>query len=377
MVIAGEPSGDLQAALLLRELRTLRPEWSFFGIGGPRMVEQGFAQLIGIDELAVIGFAGVARNVLFFRRVFAQMEQAMRDRNPEAVILVDYPGFNLRFARRAKHRGTKVIYYIAPQIWAWGERRIETLRRCVDLLVALFPFEEEYFRTRGVNLRRVGHPLVDVVRPNVNRERFRLPLGISEDAQLIALLPGSRPGEVARHLPVMLAAVTLLKSRFPTAVPIVARAAGITEERIRSLAARSGAADLRITEDTYSTLAAADAAIIKSGTGTVECALLRTPFVVMYKTGTINYLIARRLVKTTHLAMVNLIAGKTIVPEFIQTAATPAHLAKAVCELLANETYRESMVHELDHVREKLGPPDGAGRAAQIIADFLEGTKIP
>ena len=372
LIIAGEPSGDLQAALLLAQVRKLRPEWSFFGVGGPRMVQQGLEQLVGIEELGVIGFAGVVRKAFFFRRVFARMEHAMRERKPDAVLLVDYPGFNLRFARRARRQGVKVVYYIAPQVWAWGEQRVKILRTAVDLLVAVFPFEDEYFHSRGVNVFRVGHPLLDVVHADFNRGEFRRQYHVPSPAKLIALLPGSRPGEVQRHLPVMLAAVSKLGERFSPLAPMIACAPGIAEQKLRSISARCGAPDALMTRDVYSLLAACDAALVKSGTGTVECAILRTPFVVLYKTGRINFLIARRLIKTPHLAMVNLIAGKSVVPEFIQDEATPARLAAAVGELLSNPHYRELMLQELDRVREKLGPPGGAQQAAEIIVEFLE-----
>jgi len=372
MMIAGEPSGDLQASLLLQQLRDRRPSWSFFGIGGEGMARQGFEKLIGIKDLGVIGFAGVVGKLLYFRRVYNQMLRLLEERRPDAVILIDYPGFNLRFACRAKARGFRVLYYVAPQVWAWGEKRNEKLRRCTDMLIALFPFENEYFRNKGINVRRVGHPLVDIVKPAAAADDFRSHIGVDSARPLVVLMPGSRPAEVERHLPIMMQAVSLLSAQITEIFPIIVRAPEISEKRIRAIATRDGSRQLHITDDAYSAVAAAAVALTKSGTATVECALLGTPFVVMYKTGWINYHIARRLIKTEHIAMVNLVAGKTIVPEYIQHAATPENLAQTAGGLLTNDAVRTAMIEELARVREKLGPSGGAAQAADIVIDWLE-----
>jgi lipid-A-disaccharide synthase len=374
MIIAGEPSGDLLAGLLLEQLRIRRPSWSFFGIGGPRMTQQGFEQIVGIEDLSVIGFADVARKFFFFRRVFSRMLKQLEQRRPDAVILVDYPGFNLRFACRATRDGFRTLYYIAPQVWAWDEGRIEKLRRCVDLLVPVFPFEQEYFQSRGVNTRRVGHPLLDIVRPARDRESFCRHLSVSSAKKLIALLPGSRTAEVQRHLPIMLAAVEILARDDRGIFPVIARAPGIGERIIREITADFGALAPLVSDDTYSAVAAADLALVKSGTATTECAMLGTPFIVMYKTGAINYRIARRLIRTRHIAMANLVAGKSVVPEFIQNDATPENLARAGEKLLAGDEYRQDMIDNLFRIRERLGPPSGAAQAADIVIDWLEGS---
>ena len=374
MVVAGEPSGDLQAGLLLEQLRLRRPSWSFFGVGGPRMATQGFEQLVGIDEMAVIGFADVLRKVPFFRRVFARLNRAIKQQRPDAVILVDYPGFNLRLASSASADGLRVIYYIAPQIWAWGEGRITKMRRCVGLLIPIFPFEQEYFQSRGINTQRVGHPLLDVVKPAMGGKVFRESVGLSGDARLITLLPGSRPAEVKRHLPVMLAAVRRLTDENQSLAPVVACAPGIDQALIFAAAGKSNCRDLSVSGDTYSAIAAAELAFVKSGTATIECAMLGVPFVAMYKTGMLNYQIARRLIKTKHIAMVNLVAGETVVPEFIQHEATPENIVHAARKLFLDDDYRRKMILDLQNVRDKLGPPGGAGQAAEIIIAWLEGT---
>jgi len=251
MMIAGEQSGDLQASLLLQQLRDRRPNWSFFGIGGEGMARQGFEKIIGIKDLGVIGFAGVAGKLLYFRRVYNRMLCLLEERRPDAVVLIDYPGFNLRFACRAKARGFRVLYYVAPQVWAWGEKRNEKLRRCVDLLVALFPFENEYFQNKGVNVRRVGHPLVDIVKPAVAAKDFRSQIGVDGPRPLVALLPGSRPAEVERHLPIMMQAVNLLRAEVKEIIPVIVRAPEISEKQIRTIAARNGCGEICITNDAY------------------------------------------------------------------------------------------------------------------------------
>lgn len=373
MVVAGEPSGDLLAGLLLEQLRARRPSWSFFGIGGSHMVRRGFEPLVGIEELSVIGFADVARKFFFFRRVFSWMLRLLEQRRPDAVILVDYPGFNLRFACRAARRGFRVLYYIAPQVWAWGEGRVEKLRRCTDLLIPVFPFEQEYFQSRGVATRRVGHPLLEIVRPTMDRPALCRHLGVAVEKKIVALLPGSRAAEVSRHLPLMLQAVQILARDDDAIVPVIACAPGISEKKIRELSADCSALQPMISSDTYSVVAAAEVALVKSGTATTECAMLGTPFIVLYKTGAINYQIARRLIKTRHIAMVNLVAGKSVVPEFIQEDATAENLARAAAKILTGGQYRQEMIHDLQRVREKLGPPGGARQAADIIVEWLEG----
>ncbi len=371
-VIAGETSGDLHGALLLEQLHTLRPDWSAFGIGGDKMRERGFEQIVGIGELAVIGFAGVVQKFFYFRQVFRHMKNLIDQRRPDAVMLIDYPGFNLRFACDASQMGFPIFYYIAPQIWAWWESRVEKLRNCADLLVPLFPFEEQYFREHGVAVERVGHPLLDIVEPGQDRDAFCEAMGVSPDRTMVALLPGSRPAEIRRHLPVMLAVAAQLVEHNPAILPVICRAAEIRRDLIQSIIAASTIDHVIVTTDTYSAINAAAIAMAKSGTSTVECAILGTPFVVMYKTGILNYQVARRLVKTPYLAMVNLIADRAVVPEFIQQDARPELIVPVMERLLRDPAYYQQMVVDLQDVREKLGPSGGATQAAEIFVQWLE-----
>ncbi len=376
LFIAGEQSGDMQGALLLEQLRKLRPAWRFFGVGGDRMAVQGFERLVGVDDLAVIGFADILGKFFYFRRVFNRLLAELDSRKPDAVIPIDYPGFNLRFARRAKERGFPVLYYIAPQLWAWGEKRIEKIRRFVDLLVVLFPFELDYFQSRGIKTARVGHPLLDIVRPEQGRDDFRRAHNIDPTAKLVALMPGSRAGEVKRHLPVMLETIRLLRKDNQCVIPVICRAPGIPADLITDISTRANNMSSAVTTDVFSAVAAADCALVKSGTSTVECAMLGTPFVVMYKTGWLNYHIARHLIKTDHIAMVNLIAQKTVVPEFIQDDAIPVALSTALGRILNDQQYRESVIGQLHDIRKKLGPPGGAEQAARLVINWVENKQI-
>lgn len=371
-IIAGEASGDLHGSLLLKQLCALRPSWSAFGIGGDKMQAAGLEKIVGIEDLAVIGFAGVVQKFFYFRRIFTQMKKLLTQRRPDAVLLIDYPGFNLRFAWEAKKLGFSVFYYIAPQIWAWWESRVQKLRECVDLLVPVFPFEEEYFQSHGVSVKRVGHPLLDIVKPEHDRTAFCASLSVPIEKKLFAMLPGSRPAEIKRHLPVMLEVAAEVAAHDSSILPVICRAPEIGRELIQTVIATSSIRDVLVTSDTYSAIAAADIAITKSGTSTVECAILGTPFVVMYKTGIVNYHLARRLVKTPHLAMVNLIAQRTIVPEFIQQEATPELIVPVAKRLLQDQSYYQQIVDDLRDVREKLGPAGGAAQAAEIFVQWLE-----
>lgn len=371
LIVAGEISGDMRAAGLVTEIRKRRPDLTFFGIGGPAMRKAGVDTVYDVSDMAVMGFAEVVHKFRFFRRVFHELVAEMERRKPAAAILVDYPGFNLRLAERTRRMELTNIYYICPQVWAWNRGRIPKMARIVDRLIAIFPFEQEVFEGTGLDVDFVGHPLVDEARAVLASIRGDLPWS---GRPRIALLPGSRVQEIDQILPRLCrAAMELLKShadaRFLVAAPSERIAAHI-ENRLKG-----GDCPLSryavVTGRTLQVLRDADAAMVASGTATVEAALMRCPMIVVYHTAPITYLVARCLVRVDHIGMVNIVAGKKICPEFIQGEARARPMADALRPLLSDTPARREMLKELDRVREALGKGGAASRAAEIVLQAL------
>ena len=364
-IVAGETSGDLHAARLMQQLRAIWPDCQFRGIGGPQMQALGLQSLAQLEDINVVGFWEVAKRYPFFRRLLRRCRAELEQGGCDAFIPVDYPGFNLRLAAAARKTGIPVLYYIAPQLWAWGAKRAEKLRAAVDLLMVVFPFEVDFFGRFGINARFVGHPLLDVPafsEDEVDGER---------DDNCIALLPGSRKQEVEHNLPIMLEAARRLHSQMPQLRFVVAVAGGDSSVHARLI--NAAAADVELTFDSRALLRRAAAGIVKTGTSTLESALARMPFVMMYRTSALSYRIARRLITLPFISLVNIIAGKQVVRELIQDDAQPQLLADEIQRLLRDTSARRTMLREFDAVRAALG--DGgtaASQAAACIAEFLE-----
>lgn len=375
--MAGEASGDLHGALLVRELQKRRPDFFFFGLGGDQMHEQGVRLAYHVRALSVMGFFEVVRRIGFFRKVFREVLRAVEQQKPTAAVLIDYPGFNLRLAKALKARGIPVIYYIAPQIWAWRPQRIKQIKRFVDLMLVILPFEEELYRTNGVSVRFVGHPLVDQVRPSGTREGFRQKWNLAPDRPLLGLLPGSRPQEVAHHLPVMLKAAALLARQGVTCQPVIGLAPTINRLMVDEILRSAGRdpksnSTYRVVEQaTYDLMCYAKLLVVSSGTATVEAALAGTPMVVLYKTSPFTYLLARRMVRIPRIAMVNVLAREELVPEFIQKQATPEAVGQAMVQLWQDEVRYRRIQERLAEVKASLGNPGAAGRAAEAILSHL------
>lgn len=358
---AGDPSADFPGKNLIDEIRRDCPDVGLFGLGGPLMQQAGLQAMADYRDLAVMGFSEVVPKFLFFRRLMARTVRMIAERRPKVVILMDYPGFNLRLAERIKPLGIPIIYYISPQVWAWGKGRVAAIKRLIDLMLVIFPFEEPFFRGHGIEARFVGHPLVDRYRDIPNRETCRAKLGYGHEDRIIAFLPGSRIQEIKRMLPVMMGAAEIIADRFSDVRLMLAAAPGIDIEIYRKIIG-GRVIDIR-TGLTPEMLAAADLVITSSGTATVEAAYFGAPMVVVYKTGFATYQIARRLVTLDSIAMVNIIAGRKIVPELIQAEATPAAVAAQALDLMHDAARYETMVSDLKAVREALGKSD-AGRNA-------------
>ncbi|MDI6773813.1 MAG: lipid-A-disaccharide synthase [Verrucomicrobiota bacterium] len=371
MVIAGEVSGDMHAAQLARALGQRDPSLRFFGVGGPELRAAGMETLYDIKDMAVMGFVEVARRLFFFRRVFRDLLRLARARRPEAVILVDYPGFNLRFAKEARALGMKVIYYVCPQIWAWRRSRIPKMARVVDRLIAIFPFEAEHFRDTGLRVDFAGHPLVDESRAARAAPKPELPWS---GAPRVALLPGSRLHVIGHVLPVMWAAALRVEREHEGAAFILAAPTARVEEFLRERIRALPAGPLRwavVTGNTRQVLRQADAAMVASGTATIEASLMECPMIIVYRMPWLNYLLARRLVSVDSIGMVNIVAGRRVCPEFIQAAATPDALAGALSSLLADTPERRAMIEGLCRANAALGPGGAAERAADLALATL------
>jgi lipid-A-disaccharide synthase len=367
MVVAGEPSGDAHAAALVKALDE-RAGIEFFGATGPLMRDAGVETVVNSDELAIMGIVEVGRIFRKFLRAFRQLKSAAIERSPDAVILVDWPEFNLRLASTLHRRGFKVIYYISPQLWAWRARRVNNIKRDVDLLLSILPFEVDWYKAHAVDhVEFVGHPLAGEVRARFGREEFCRRNDLDPARPVVSFLPGSRIKELQRILPPMIAAIEQLRSVRPEVQPIVVVAPSRSVAEIRAITS----ANVKLVEQqTREALAASAAAAVASGTATLEAALLETPMVVVYKESPINWHTLGRLITVPHYGLVNLVAGKEIATELMQNMLTSENLVTKLLELLEPET-NSAMRASLREVLHKLGDPGASQRAADVILKFL------
>ena len=371
LVSCGEPSGDLYAADLVRHLRRRTPvPTHVFGLGGDRLAAEGGRLLAHVSELAVVGLWEVVSHLARFRRIFRELLAEVDRERPDLAVLVDYPDFNLRVARALHRRRIPVVYYVSPQVWAWRPRRLRAIRDHVAHMIVIFPFEARVYEDAGVPVTFVGHPLVDLVAPERDRNGFLAESGLDPARPVVALLPGSRRKEIAHNLPPLAGAVRLLAQRRPDLQFLAAVGPSIDPLTLRAGLPPSVAL---VQGRTHAVLSVANVAVVASGTATVEAALLGTPMVVVYRLSALTYHLGRRFVKVPHVAMANLIAQKGIVPELIQDEFTPGRVADAVLPLLGPAG--EAMRGALAQVRLRLGAPGASGRAAEVVAGLLAGQK--
>lgn len=376
MIIAGELSGDMHSAKLVRAIKQRSPSATFFGTGGSAMEAEGVEILQDIKEMAVMGFSEVARRYFFFRTLFHRLLAAAADRKPDAVILVDYPGFNLRIAKKLHAMGIKTIYYICPQVWAWNKGRIPGMAATLDRLITIFPFEGKHFEGTGLKTDFVGHPLVEEADKALAAEHVQLPW---QSERRIALLPGSRKHEIDRLLPVLLDTAKLIAESGDKASFIVAASSESTADYLKAKLQTldAGVSVSVVANHTREVLRQARAAIVASGTATVETALMGCPMVIVYKVSLATYLIGKVLIKVNNIGMVNIIAGKTICPEFIQSEAKPKNIAGALIPLVDDTSVRSNMIRELAEVKTALGTGNVEERAAVVICEELSPAASP
>ena len=370
LFVAGEASGDLHASGVARALREHDAPYHLAGIGGDEMRAAGVELIEHAERLAVMGFVEVLKHIPLHYRLARELERRIGSGRVALVVLIDYPGFNMKIAAAARAAGVPVLYYITPQVWAWGAKRLAELSRTITKAAVILPFEEALLRLHGIDATFVGHPLLDRARTLPDRTDARRTLGVGADDRLLALFPGSRAQEIARHLDRFVETARALQRRDPALRVVVSAAphVEISPERCPYPLVHSAS---------FVVLRAADAAMCKSGTTTLEAAVAGCPLVVAYRTSAITYAAAKRLVRIPHIGLVNVVAGHEVAPEFVQEALVPERVADVLGELLDRSSARRAtMIDELDRVRASLGQPGAADRVAAMAIALAGGQRL-
>ncbi|RPI03925.1 MAG: lipid-A-disaccharide synthase [Calditrichaeota bacterium] len=369
LIIAGEASGDLHGGRLVEELKRRAPELEVFGIGGDRMQHGGVELLYHVKDLAFIGFGEIIRHLADFRKMFYQMVKIALLRQPDLVVLIDYPGFNLRFARKLKALGFPIFYYIAPQVWAWHVSRAQKMASFIDRIAVIFPFEVNFFTHYGIDARFVGHPLMDGLEIKLTPEDFYHQYDLIPDQPVLGLFPGSRRQEIEHLLPIMLRTSDLLIHKYPHLQIAVSQAETIDRKQLDMMIGERRFCV--VPEHTYELLKYSTAAIVKSGTSTLEAACFQTPFCMVYKVSGLSYWIGKQVIKVPHIGLVNIVAGREIVREYIQDSMNPMFLAEEMTRCLFDKRFREEMKENLGSVRALLGEPGAGARTAEMILEMI------
>lgn len=374
---AGEASGEHYGTLLIGALRQLCPEAEFFGLGGRRMEALGFQPVVRAEDVAVMGITEVVRHMPRIYREYRRLRRSIVEQKPAVAVLIDFPDVNLSLARHLRRHSVPVIYFVSPQLWAWKKYRIRSVQRYVDRMLTIFPFEERFYHDHGVEAEFVGHPLAELAPPEISREEFARQSGLDAARTWIGILPGSRGKEIRLNLPEMVRAAARLSKDAEFLIPLAPTLTGPQRDHIRSLmvallAQQSHPPRMIFVDDARATLHHARASIVASGTATVEAGLIGNPFVVVYRISPASYAIAKRVVKVPHVAMVNLIAGKRIVPELIQGDFTADQVVSHLSPLLENQEARARMQASLRRVGQMLRSEQSAiQRVAQVTCQIM------
>ncbi len=378
MIVAGEASGDTHAAKLVAAMRDIDPDLHFFGAAGPKMRDEGVEAIVESDGLSIVGLAEIAGALPMFLRAFKDLKQAATERQPDVVVLVDFPDFNLKLARSLKRKGVRIVYYISPQLWAWRKHRVRIVKKSVDLMLTILPFEKDWYSKHGVgNVEYVGSPLAREVHSDVGKDEFCRQHDLDPSKPTIALLPGSRHKEIARILPIMLSAASEVSRQNGEVQFMIATASeqNLTDAKkaINEAASQNVhlPETLRIVEsETYDALNASDAAAITSGTATLEAGIIGTPMAIVYKTSSLNYKLLEPIIDVPHYGLINLIAGKRVARELIQDEFTAESLSAELLRLLEPEA-NAAMRAELKIAADKLGRGGASKRAASAILHLI------
>lgn len=374
MIMSGEASGDLHGANLAKEIRKADPSALLYGVGSRNMKEAGVTMLADASEISVVGISEVITHIRVIYRVYSKLKLFLKQERPDLLILIDFPDFNIMLGKAARKLGIPVLYYISPQVWVWRKGRIKTIAGLVKAMIVVFPFEVPLYRQAGVDVRFVGHPLTDVVYSDLTKEQAKSKLGLAQEHRTVALLPGSRKTEVMNLLPDMLTAAKILLSRFPRLQFVLPVAHTLTRDFIRNFVDQSGV-PISITDGkVYDVLKASDAAIVTSGTATLETGLMAVPMTIVYRISGITYFVLSKMVNAglEHIGLVNIVAGERLVPELLQQEANPENMADALTKMLSDPGYYDHIRDGLQNVRGKLGDSGASARAASVVMEMLQ-----
>lgn len=371
MIVAGEASGDLHGSNLARAIQRIDPSVGFYGIGGRKLEETGARLIADSSDMAVVGLTEVIFKLRFILKVMGLLKKSLREFRPDLLILIDYPDFNLPLARAAQKNGVKVFYYISPQVWAWRKRRVRKIEKVVDRMAVILPFEAQVYDKSKLEVSFVGHPLLDVVKKRYSREEALERFELKEKLTTVGIIPGSRKNEVKRLLPEMLEAAEILSGKLAPIQFVLPLADTIEVDFVTRIIDRYPVEIRVVSNDIYDVIGVSDIAMVASGTATLETALLETPMVIIYKISPLSYYIGRKFIKVDNIGLVNIIAGRTIVPELIQGEATPVNIAEEIHDILTDSLRMGKIKHDLSMVRGKLGSPGAAGRAARLAYEMM------
>jgi lipid-A-disaccharide synthase len=372
MVVAGEASGDLHAADVLAEIRRRRPDLRAFGMGGSRLQAAGLERLFDAREISVMGIAEVLPRLPRIWRVFRALVRAARERRPAAALLVDVPDFNLRLARKLRGLGVPVVFYVSPTVWAWRRGRVRQIARDVDRMLCILPFEVEFYREHGVRARYVGNPVVEQVPQPDTPEAFRRALGLDASRPTLALLPGSRPSELQRLLPPMVESAALLAKERPELQLVVPVAPGLDRAPLEQAFAARGLRPTLVEGRAAEVVGASDVVVVASGTATLETALMLRPMVVVYRMSALSWVVGKLLVKVAFVSLVNLLSGRRLVPELLQSQLRPEAVAEEVRRLWVPGSARDAQLEGLRALRSRLGDGPTASRVADEVLEVLD-----
>ncbi len=376
LLVAGEVSGDLHGSYLVEAIQCIDPEIQFFGVGGDGLKRAGMRLLHHSQSLSVVGITEVFVKLGSILKALRTLKRSLEREKPDLVILIDFPDFNLRLAKIAHRRGIPILYYISPQIWAWRPKRVKLISRVIRKMVVLFPFEVPLYETAGVDVEWVGHPLLDIVKPTLSKEMAFQQFGLDPKRRTVGLLPGSRIHEIERLLPPLLASADLLQKEIPDLQFVIPLAPGISPATLSPWMRNVGTLIKVVEGQTYDAMNVSELLITASGTATLEGAILGKPMIIIYKVSSPSYWVGRALIRVDHIGLVNLVAEKEIAPELIQKEVNPRRIADEAFRILKDPLLSRKMSESMGEVRQKLGEPGAAQRAARIVTSLLHGAEV-
>ena len=372
MIVAGEVSGDIHGAGLIQSLQKENEKIDFFGIGGSKMVRENFRSYFTLENLQSHGIIELIRHIPRLYIILTKMCQVLQKERPSILILIDYPGFNLKLAACAKKMGVKVIFFNSPQIWAWRKRRLNTIKRVVDKMIVLFPFEEKIYKEAGIDVSYIGNPLMDQKFTKKELNYFLQKFNIKSSKKLFVIAPGSRPSELRRHLPTILNAIPYIKKEIGEIEFILPLAESLNLKEVEKMIQSTAVPITIVREHFFESILSCDAAIVASGTASLQAGLALKPFIIVYKVAPLTFWIARILSNTKYIGMVNILAKKEIVPELLQNEFNVRNIAAKSIMILQDQDYRVKIISELKKIKKMLGEKKAYNRAALSIKKFLE-----